>query len=249
MTARIKLLNGEFDPLTLDGTVSEIFRMIEQRRSGWIATVNVAILMMMRDSEFLQSFADRAALVVADGQPLVWLSKLWGRPLPERVAGVEMVDAVCARAAQSGHGVYLLGATDAVIQEVTSRLRRRYPRLRIACSDGYFNTDQAAQRVADIRAKQTDILFVGMGVPRQETFIESNLAALGVGAAIGVGGSFDVLSSLRKRAPAWVQGIGMEWMFRLLQEPRRLFARYMVTNARFVGLVIRHLFAGRSAGR
>jgi N-acetylglucosaminyldiphosphoundecaprenol N-acetyl-beta-D-mannosaminyltransferase len=241
---RISLLNGRFDSLTLTQTVDAVFERLNAGQRGWLCTVNVAILMMMRGDKRLQGFVDRAALVVADGQPLIWCAPWLDRPLPERVAGVDLVHALCEKAAREGRGVYLLGATGEIVTTLALSLRERYANLHLECSDGYFGPDEAADRADRVRASGAEILFVGMGVPRQEHFIEEQWDRLGVGMAIGVGGSFDVLSGLRSRAPGWVQRIGMEWFFRLIQEPRRLFMRYLVTNSQFCWLVLSAMLAG-----
>jgi N-acetylglucosaminyldiphosphoundecaprenol N-acetyl-beta-D-mannosaminyltransferase len=193
--------------------------------------------MMMRSDLHLQSFVDRAALVVADGQPIVWCAPWFGQSLPQRVTGVDLVDAICERAARVGKSIYLLGATAEIVAKLAQRLRERHPTLSVDFADGYFTKDEAGERADRIRSAGADILFVGMGVPRQEIFIEEQWERLGVGMAIGVGGSFDVLAGLRARAPAWVQKIGMEWFYRLIQEPRRLLMRYLVSNSQFVWLV------------
>lgn len=237
MKQRVRFLNGSFDPLTLQQTVDAVFCRLQTGQRGWLCTVNVAVLMMMRSSARLQSFVERAALIVADGQPLIWCAPWLGGALPERVTGLHLIDALCERAARDGKHVYLLGATDDVVSKATQRLRARHLNLRIECADGYFTQKEAATRADRISIAKTDILFVGMGVPRQEYFLEDHWDRLGVGIAIGVGGSFDVLAGLRAGAPKWVERIGMEWLFRLIQEPRRLFMRYMVTNSQFVWLV------------
>ncbi len=241
---RVRILNAHFDPLTLPQTVDAVFNLVGSGKRGWLCTVNVAILMMMRKDARLQSFVDRAALVVADGQPLVWCAPWLGQPLPERVTGVDLVDALCERAAKDGARVYLLGAKGETVAAAAQRLRERHTGLHVEYADGYFAKDEAAARADRIRASGADILFVGMGVPRQENFLEEQWERLGVGMAIGVGGSFDVLAGLRSRAPAWVQEAGMEWLFRLVQEPRRLFARYLTTNSLFVLLLLRALVKG-----
>lgn len=235
---RVRLLNGQFDPLTLPQAVDAIFGLLGSGQRGWVCTVNVAILMMMRANGRLQNFVDRAALVVADGQPLVWCAAWLGEPLPERVAGVDLLDAVCERAAREGKRVYLLGATREIVARAAQQLRARYSHLHVEYGDGYFTKEEAPARAEGIRAGGADIVFVGMGVPRQEHFLEEQWPRLGACVAIGVGGSFDVLAGLRARAPAWMQTIGLEWLFRLIQEPRRLFTRYLVTNSQFVWLVV-----------
>ncbi len=238
-TQRVRFLNGEFDPLTLEQTVEAVFHRLSLGQRGWLCTVNVAILIMMRASKRLQNFVDNAALVVADGQPLIWCAPWLGQTLPERVTGVDLVDAICERAAHTGKRVFLLGASAEIAAALALRLRAHYANLHIDFADGYFTNDEASVRADRIRASGADILFVGMGVPRQENFIEEQWERLGVGIAIGVGGSFDVLAGRRARAPLWLQTIGMEWFFRLIQEPRRLFMRYLATNSQFVWLVLR----------
>lgn len=235
--SRVRILNAEFDRLTLTQAVEAIFARLARGQRGWLCTVNVAILMMMRRNPFLQAFTDRAALVVADGQPIVWSSRLAGVRIPERVTGVDLVDVLCERAAREGKRVYLLGSTAAVIAAAARELTRQYPTLRVDYADGYFDGEEARRRAERIAASRSDILFVAMGVPRQERFISEQWDRLNVGIAIGVGGTFDVVAGLRMRAPGWVQRIGLEWLFRLAQEPRRLFARYFVTNWQFLSVL------------
>lgn len=235
---RVRLLNCAFDPLTFSQTVDTIFTGLQQKKRGWLCTVNVAILMMMRSNHRLQRFVDRASLIVADGQPLVWFGPLFNAPIPERVTGVDLIGELCARAARDGVGVYLLGGTQEIVGRVARRLQTANPTLKLTFADGYFVASEAPVRAAAIAASGAQILLVGMGVPRQEQFIEEQWDTLGVGMAIGVGGSFDVLAGVRQRAPLWVQKIGMEWFYRLIQEPRRLFKRYLVTNSQFLALVL-----------
>jgi N-acetylglucosaminyldiphosphoundecaprenol N-acetyl-beta-D-mannosaminyltransferase len=243
--APISFLNARFHRLTLAECVDTIYRMCDSGSRGWVSTVNVAILMTMRRDARLQGFVDKAALVVADGKPIVWCSRLFGSPLPERVAGIDLIDALCERAATEGRRVYLLGARREAVERAAERLQDRHPGLSIDWSDGYFSIDETQFRVRQINDCNAAILLVGMGVPRQEQFIEENWAALRVGVAIAVGGSFDVIAAVRKRAPMWVQKIGMEWFFRLAQEPRRLFVRYLTTNIQFALVVVRELIRKR----
>ena len=144
-----------------------------------------------------------------------------------------------------GKRVYLLGATQSVVSTLAQRLRERHKGLQIAFSDGYFSPQESRARAEMIRSSGADILLVGMGVPRQEIFLEEELEHSGASIGIGVGGSFDVLAGLRKRAPLWVQNLGFEWLYRLVQEPRRLFARYFVTNCQFIWLLLFALMARR----
>lgn len=234
MPERVVLLNGEFDPFTLDDTVDRVFELVGSDAGGWFCTVNVAILMMMRADRRLQHFVDRAACIVADGQPIVALAKIFRTPLPERVAGIDLIERVCERAAAEHVGVYLLGASADVVAEVARRMQAACPGLEVSYGDGYFGADQAAERASAVAASGARIAIVAMGVPLQEHFIEDHWEAMGIDVAIGVGGSFDVLAGHRTRAPRWMQRSGLEWVHRLREEPKRLFPRYFTTGLRFL---------------
>lgn len=243
MKRRVRILNGEFDALTLPQTVDAVFGRLASHRRGWLSTVNVTTLMAMREDPMLQSFVDRSALVVADGQPLVWCAPLFGGRLPERVTGIDLVDALCARAAASGVGVFLLGSTERLLERALRALQRRHAGLEISGSNGHYPAAAALDRVEAINRSGARILLVGMGSPRQERFIETHWSRLGVEIAIGVGGSFDVIAGARLRAPRWASRMGLEWLVRLAQEPRRLFPRYLAANTRFSGLILQELSA------
>lgn len=241
MTPRIRIFDASFDAVTAHDTVEDVFAWLAAGGRGWLCTVNVSTLVMMRKDGDLRSFVERARLVVADGQPIVWCSRLFGGRLPERIAGIELVDTLCARAALEGRGVYLLGATAPLLERAIAALRARYPNLRIDGADGYFHASEAARRADAIRASGASLLLVGMGVPRQESFIDTQWERLGVGMAIGVGGSFDVIAGARFRAPRWARRLGLEWLVRLAQEPVRLLPRYAATNSVFCLLLAKRV--------
>lgn len=250
MSTQARILNSTFDAITLDQTVDEVVARVREGRRGWLCTVNVAVLMMMRQDPWLQDFVDRAEMVVADGQPLVWFAPLFGSRLPARVAGIDLIYALSHRSSRVGLTVGLLGAKPAVVDQARERLRELCPRLTVAYTgDGYFGPDEAPARAAAIREAGVDVLFVGMGVPRQERFIAEQWEQLGVKMAIGVGGSFEVMAGRVARAPVLLQRLGLEWAFRLIQEPRRLWRRYLVTNTQFLGLVARQLLRWPTRGR
>jgi len=247
VSRRVRVLNGAFDAITLDQTVDAVFETLRAGRRGWLSTVNVHTLMAMRRNPDLQSYIDRSSIVVADGQPLVWCAPLFGGRLPERVTGIDLVDVLCARAAATGVGVFVLGSSERLLERALLALRRRHAGLRIAGLSGHYPEGSSDTRVSAINASDAGILLVGMGTPRQERFIESHWDRLRVGVAIGVGGSFDVIAGARLRAPRWVGRMGLEWLVRLLQEPRRLFPRYLSANSEFCMLIMREVFV-RSRG-
>ena len=246
------ILNSRFDRLSAPQVVDELIQAIRTGERGTLCTVNVAILMMMRSNVRLQRFVEASRWTVADGQPLVWASYLGQQPLPERVTGIDLIDLLCARAVRERIGVYFLGADDKTVRTTADVLRNRHLGLDVrGCADGYFSPEQALARARDVAESGADILFVAMGVPRQEYFIEEQWENFGARVVIGVGGSFDVIAGLRRRAPSYIQRAGLEWAYRLVQEPRRLFRRYLVTNSQFLGLMartsVKHLRHSRRA--
>jgi N-acetylglucosaminyldiphosphoundecaprenol N-acetyl-beta-D-mannosaminyltransferase len=171
--AQVQILNGRFDKLSADQTVEELMRTIRAGERGILSTVNVAILMMMRSNPRLQRFVDSSRWIVADGQPLVWASHLRQQPLPERVAGIDLIDQLCARAVQEGVGVYFLGAESSTVREAVNVLQDRHRGLDVrGYADGYFGPEQAEARARVVAESGAALLFVAMGVPRQEYFIE-----------------------------------------------------------------------------
>ena len=248
MRERVDFLGAEFDPITRQELIDAVVQMIHAGERGYLCTINVAVLMQMQSDEGLQHFVRGARFVVADGQPLLWAARLLGARLPERITGIDLVEALSDRAQAEGLAVYLLGARPDVSGTVASRLTSRFPRLAVrGHSDGYFGAEEEPGRVQAIAGSGAQVLFVAMGVPKQEFFIDRNWARLGVAFAVGVGGSFDVLSGRLRRAPQILQKTGLEWAYRLAQEPRRLWRRYLVTNSRFIWLVLKQLLRrGRS---
>ena len=245
---RISILNCEFDPWTKQQTLGKIQELITNDERGYLCTVNVSILMMLRSDPHLKEFIAQSSMVVADGQPLIWTSRYMQQPLPERVTGVELVKDLAILAKQNDWGVYLLGATQNIVSTVAKRLKSEHPGLVISgFCDGYFDKEGAKLRAKDIRESGAKILIVAMGVPRQELFIEEQWPDLGVNFTVGVGGSFDVISGVTKRAPRWMQKIGLEWLYRTLQEPKRLFWRYLTTNSLFVYLFFKEIVFGIKA--
>ena len=210
--------------------------------------INAAKLVAMQDDPKLCEIIDGCGLVNADGQSVVWASRLLGDPLPERVAGIDLMDALLALAEGRGYRVYFLGARAEVLERAVERLQERYPGLHVAgARDGYFNDDEAADVCDAIRASRPDVLFVAMSSPRKEYFLGEFGPNLGVPFVMGVGGSIDVIAGLTRRAPAAWQRLGLEWLYRLLQEPRRMFRRYAVTNTRFIALVGLALLSGHAS--
>lgn len=246
MNARADILGCSIDRLDVPDTLSAIERVIASGHFTQHMSINAAKLVAMQDDPKLHAIVAACGLVNADGQSVVWASKLLGDPLPERVAGIDLMESLLALAEQRGYRIYFLGARADVLARAVDRLTEKYPRLEIVgARDGYYAEEESSAVAAEICASRADILFVAMSSPRKEYFLGEYGQALGVPFVMGVGGSVDVAAGLTRRAPAIWQRLGLEWLFRLLQEPRRMFRRYAVTNTRFLVLVGRALLTGR----
>ena len=243
---RVHVFGVPLDPRNLSETIEEIDTAVRSGRPLRHASLNAAKVVAAQHDRELREALSRFELVTADGQAVVWAARLLGHEVPERVAGIDLMERLLARAAANGFGVYLLGAQRDVLERAEAELRRRYPGLQIAgARDGYFGADEEDAVVAEIRASGAALLFVALGTPEKELFLARRREELGVAFAMGVGGAFDVLAGLRRRAPEPLQRLGLEWAFRLAQEPRRLARRYAVGNGRFLVLVARELARSR----
>jgi N-acetylglucosaminyldiphosphoundecaprenol N-acetyl-beta-D-mannosaminyltransferase len=238
MSTRADVLGCRIDRLNLQETLSEIERVIASRRFTQHMAINAAKLVTMQDSPKLRRIVDECGLVNADGQSIVWASRLLGNPLPERVAGIDLMHSLLDLAERRGYRVYFLGARPEVLERALERIRRIHPGLRIVgARDGYFSEDEDRSVSAAIGASRPDIVFVAISSPRKEYFLGEHGPDLGAPFVMGVGGAIDIVAGVTRRAPASWQRLGLEWLFRLIQEPRRMFRRYAVTNARFAWLV------------
>jgi N-acetylglucosaminyldiphosphoundecaprenol N-acetyl-beta-D-mannosaminyltransferase len=184
-----------------------------------------------------------ADIINADGMGIVWGAKILGKKLPERVAGIDVFTNLLKIAEEKGYPVYFFGATDEVLKNMITNIKNLHPKIRIAgYRNGYYKEIESKKIAQNIKKSKAQILFVGISSPMKERFIKNQLKNTGVSFAMGVGGSFDVLSGKTKRAPKWMQNIGLEWFYRLIQEPRRMTGRYAVTNTKFIMLIIKEKF-------
>ncbi len=246
---RARILGCEIDRLDMEQTVERCEQMMRDARGAQHVAVNAAKLVAYQGDAELRSIIKSCAIVSADGQSVVWASRLLGDPLPARVAGIDLMHRLLGLAEEKGYGVYVLGARRSVLERAISELRRHHPRLRIAgYRDGYFADAESEEVARQIREADADILLVAMSSPRKEYWLAKHGAATGVRFVMGVGGAIDVVAGETRRAPAWMQRAGLEWLFRLLQEPRRMWRRYLYTNTRFAALLAQELFKRRVLG-
>jgi N-acetylglucosaminyldiphosphoundecaprenol N-acetyl-beta-D-mannosaminyltransferase len=239
---RRDFLGVPIDCLSLAETIDAADRAMRDRKTLQHVCLNVAKFVAMRRDPELDHDVRASDIVSVDGMGVVWAARLLGIGVRERVAGIDLMEGVLALCEERGYRPFFLGARQAVLQRAIANVSRRFPHLRLAgAHDGYFLADSEPGLVATIRASQADCLFIGMPTPRKERFLAAHRDSLGVPFIMGVGGGFDVLAGYVRRAPGWMRRLGLEWLFRTLQEPRRLVRRYAVTNAVFSAIMVRAL--------
>jgi N-acetylglucosaminyldiphosphoundecaprenol N-acetyl-beta-D-mannosaminyltransferase len=244
-------------PLALtdyERTLRWIDEMVAAREHGFVCVCNVHTVMASHEDPELRAALRSSSLNVPDGQPLVWAMNALGNSLDDRVYGPELMDRACARASSTGQRFYLYGGRDQkALVQLALNLRQRHPGVRIV--GGYSPpfrplTDEERMAVAaEINEADADVVWVGIGVPKQEKWMAALRPHLDAPVLVGVGAAFDFHAGLVPQAPSWLQGAGLEWAYRLAHEPRRLWRRYLRYNPRFVRAFARQLAVHRAAGR
>jgi N-acetylglucosaminyldiphosphoundecaprenol N-acetyl-beta-D-mannosaminyltransferase len=239
---RENFLGCPVDILTMNETVNLARRAMRGRQRVQHVAHNVAKFVNMRRDAVLATDVANSDVVSIDGMGIVWGARCVGLPAKVRVTGIDLLTELLAVCADEGFKPYFLGATPEVSQRAAARVRDKYPSIQFAgIKDGYFRADQERQVVENIRNSGADCLFIGMPTPRKEHFLASHRDELNVPFIMGVGGSFDVLAGQVQRAPARMQQLGLEWLYRVYQEPGRMWWRYAKTNTLFAGILLQAL--------
>ena len=249
--SRIRIAKVPVDCLSLDQAAEELCRRVESRSHTHVVFVNAAKVVKYGQEPGLRQAMEDADLLFADGMPLVWASRCLRRPLPGRVNGTDLMERMVGLASSRGYRVFFLGARPHVIEKTVREFQRRHPELQVAgFHHGYFAAHDNDSVIDLINDSGADLLLVGMSTPAKEVWGHQNLQRLKVPVVQGVGGSFDVVAGMVSRAPVWMQKSGTEWFYRFMQEPRRMWRRYLTTNSRFLLLIFAEwLAATRSTGR
>lgn len=220
---KVPILNVLIDAVTMNEAVQRVEGFMKSKEPHLIATANAEMIMMANHDAELKDILNSAALVVPDGAGAVWAARHQGYAMPERVAGYDMAQQLLALSAKKKYRVYLLGAAPGVAEKAKKQAEKKYKGVSIVgVHDGYFNDENEADIIKEIRAAQPHLLLVALGVPRQEKWIKKHMAELKVPALIGVGGTFDVMAGIVKRAPVWMQRARLEWLYRGIKQPQRL---------------------------
>lgn len=239
---KITFLNAEYSNITAEKLLDSAMDDVEQRKKASMVFLNVDVVMKLEKDTYLKKIVQEADYVLADGMPLIWFSRWIGTPLPEKISGSDFVPCFCKHASERKKSVFLLGGAEGVAERAADNLKRQYPELKIA---GTFappmgfekNELQLKQTVEEIRKVAPDILIVCLGCPKQEKFVYENQERCQVPLAICAGATVDFLAGSVKRCPKWMSKCGLEWFYRFLKEPERLFRRYFVDDIQIIGVL------------
>jgi N-acetylglucosaminyldiphosphoundecaprenol N-acetyl-beta-D-mannosaminyltransferase len=240
------MMGCQIDNLSLEETLQVIERFIESGQPHQHVVVNVDKIVKANRDEELRCIINQCALINVDGMPVVWASYLLGKPLKERITGIDLFEALMERSAEKKWRIFLLGAREEIVSTVKQVYQKKYANLTVAdYHNGYWKPEEEASVVERIKTAKADLLFVAISSPQKENFLKRYQAEMRVPFAMGVGGTFDVVAGKVKRAPRWMQKTGFEWFFRFIQEPRRMFARYFVDDMAFFSLLFKEFLKSK----
>ena len=244
MNSQIQMLNTCINNLTMQETLSVVNDKIASKEQIHHVVVNAGKIVAMQTDLQLRKSVNESDLINADGQSVVWASKILGKPLKERVAGIDLMENLVKIAYNRKYKIFFFGAKEDVVKEVVQKYTQEYSSDIIAgYRNGYFDKSDEQSIARQISSSGANILFVAISSPTKENFLYENKELLkNVNFIMGVGGSFDVVSGKVKRAPIWMQNYGLEWFYRFAQEPKRMWKRYLVGNSRFILLVLKERF-------
>lgn len=245
--SRIKFLNTYIDSVTKEEAVKVVESMIQERKSKYIVTPNTDIIVKMQKNEELKKACDNADLILTDGQMLVSISKWLGTPIRERVCMTDFIWQICELSVEKEYSIFFFGGREDVLTKGIDKIKMRYSDLKIAGSYspplGFEEDEKELDKALEkLKGSGADILIVFLGCPKQEIFIARHKDICDIPVSITMGGCIDFIGSGIKRAPVWMQRIGMEWFFRFIQEPRRLFKRYFVDDIQIFPLALKYKF-------
>lgn len=243
--SRIKFMNIEIDNLTMDEAIQAINKLVIKNKNSFVVTPNVDHLVQLERGGELCEVYKNADLILADGKPLIWISKWYGTPIKEKVSGSDLFPKICKMSADYGYKMFFLGAAEGVASKAAKNLQRKYPGLQVAGTySPPFNFEkdicEMDKIIKIIQKSKPHILIVGLGCPKQELFIFHNKEKLEVPVSLGLGASLDFEAGNVKRAPKWMANHGLEWLYRIFQDPKRLAKRYLLEDIKILSMAIKY---------
>jgi exopolysaccharide biosynthesis WecB/TagA/CpsF family protein len=237
----MKFMNTYVDNLDFDEVLAEIERLVENTTHSYVVTPNVDhIVKLESDKEFLELY-NNATLILTDGKPLIWISKLYKKPIKEKISGSDLFPLLCGLAAAKGYKMFFLGAAEGVAATAAQKLTEKNPGLDVVGTYspkmGFEKDEEEIEKIIKlVNESKANILIVGLGAPKQEKFIYRYKDRLDVNISLGLGASLDFEAGSVKRSPAWMSRVGLEWFYRLCKEPRRMFKRYIIDDMQIIKL-------------
>lgn len=243
--SKVKLLNTQVDNLSMDEAVIAIETLINNGKFNYVVTPNVDHIVKLEEDDEFKKVYEEANLVLTDGMPLIWISKMLKTPIKEKVSGSDIFPKICEMAAQRGYKIFLLGAAEGIANKAAENLRKKYPGLNIvgtySPSYGFENKpEEIIKIIRVINESQPHILAVGLGAPKQEKFIYKFKNQLKVPVSLAIGASIDFEAGNVKRAPEWMQKSGLEWFYRFVKEPSRMYKRYFKDDLKIFKLYLKY---------
>ena len=237
---RYPILNTYVNAISMEETITEVERIIADGKPTQHVVINASKVNLMKEDSALREIVNKCPLINADGASIIWAAKQLDVPVTERVAGIDLFLNLVKLAAEKGYKIYLFGAKEEVVQKVKRIFEAQYPTLKIVGTrNGYFTEADEPEIVKNMASSGADMLFVAFSSPKKEFWVNKHLNHLNIPFVMGVGGSFDVVAGVTDRAPKWMQDHGLEWFYRFIQEPRRMWKRYVVGNAQFIAYTFR----------
>ena len=242
-----KFLNIPIDALTMIETLEKVDSAITLNKQIHHTVVNAGKVVLMQTDKELEKSVVEADIINADGKAIVWAANLLGHKLPERVSGIDLMEQLVMRSFEKGYKCFFFGATEEVVTKLVNIYKMQYSEDMIAgYRNGYFKKEDEDKIALQIAESGANILFVAITSPKKEIFLNTYKNKLNnVNFVMGVGGSFDVIAGKVKRAPLWMQNSGLEWFYRVVQEPKRMWKRYLVGNTKFICLIIKEYFKSK----
>ncbi|MEI3337507.1 MAG: WecB/TagA/CpsF family glycosyltransferase [Clostridium sp.] len=243
--SRMKFMNTEIDNLTMKETIDEIDKLIKKDKNAYVVTPNVDHIVKLETDKELQEVYKDADLILTDGKPLLWISKFYKTPIKEKISGSDLFPLLCEMAAEKGYNMFFLGAGEGVANKAAQNLTNKFPKLNIVGTYsppfGFEKDKKEIEKIINMVNKaNTQILIVGLGCPKQEKFIHKYRKELNVPISLGLGASLDFEAGNIKRAPKWMSDNGLEWLYRLSKEPKRMFKRYIVDDVKIFKLMFKY---------
>ena len=240
-----KFLNTYINNITMQDAIKNIEKMIISKKKSYIVAINVDVVMKIENDSYLKKISDEADMTLVDGKPLIWISKLKKKPIKAKISGSDLVPQICNLAAQKNYSIFIIGGKEGVAKRAKVELEKKYPNINIVGTySPPFGFEKNKKEINDINKmisnKKPDLLIVCFGCPKQEKWIYENINNYDATVSICAGATVDFLAGNVKRAPKWMSDHGLEWFYRFLQEPKRLFKRYFIDDIKIIKLISKY---------